>query len=399
MFLRSISRPFARSTKAKVSITVCIAVAYVVAFVVMSRLFGIAAFVLAVVPVITAAWFFGSRVGLLAGFLGFPVNSLVVLLATELEWRERAADGGMLGNAGLALVGWVVGHLRDMTVNTNKALVELGKVEEELRQSEERYRTLVELFPEAVFVHSEGNFEYTNPAGVELFGAANPDELLGTPMIERVHPTAREAAIERIRRMQVAGIRADPMESKGLKLDGQAIEIEVTAAPITYKNKSSILVVIRDITERKQADKHIRRLAVAVETVRDSVVIADMDGCALFANRAAELIFGYAPGEMVGIEVLGLHPESLRETTAHEIFEATAKDGAWTGEVLLQKKTGEEFPARVSTALMTDQDGRLAGMVSITTDVTERRQLQEQLRSDVNSGHQTFHAAGPASPA
>ena len=161
--------------------------------------------------------------------------------------------------------------------------------------------------------------------------------------------------------------------------DGEIRTVETSAVPITYNGHQSSLAVIRDITQRKRAEEENRRLALAVANASDGVIITDMDGQISFVNRAEEKMLGYAPGEMLGMKVFDIHPESLRETTAREILEATRDEGSWTGEVPLLNKTSEELHVRLSTALMKDDEGYALGMVGIATDVTERRHLQEQL--------------------
>ena len=77
-------------------------------------------------------------------------------------------------------------------------VTEQKKAEEALRESEERYRKLVELSPEAIIVHAEGKLLYVNPAAVRLWGARSPEDLLGKPVLDMVHPDYRKAAQERI---------------------------------------------------------------------------------------------------------------------------------------------------------------------------------------------------------
>ena len=87
--------------RAMAALVVGTAFAYIAAYVPLYIVLGKATGILAVVPVITAAWVFGFRIGLLAGFLGVVVNSLLVILVGEMGWREWAADGGLLGTGAL----------------------------------------------------------------------------------------------------------------------------------------------------------------------------------------------------------------------------------------------------------------------------------------------------------
>lgn len=159
-----------------------------------------------------------------------------------------------------------------------------------------------------------------------------------------------------------------------ISMKNNAAEIERLAAQLTKSNED----LEREITKRALAVEEIRRLALALATASDGVLITGMDGRISFVNRAAEKMLGYASGVMLGMNALDIYPESLRETTettAREIFEATRNEGSWTGEVSFPSKAGEELRVRLSTALMKGDEGHLLGMVGIATDVTERRQL------------------------
>ena len=109
------------------------------------------------------------------------------------------------------------------------------------------------------------------------------------------------------------------------------------------------------------------------------MIITEIDGRVSFANPAAEWMCGYEPGEMKGIHGFHLYPEPSRDTVAGEIFNATRDVGSWTGEVVFQKKTGDQIPAWLSTALMTDHGGEPTGVVGIAADISERKLLEEQL--------------------
>ena len=132
------------------------------------------------------------------------------------------------------------------------------------RESEENFRLLVENAPDAIFVHVRESLAYLNPAALRLFGAASAGELLGTTLLERIHPDDHAASRERIRRAHEERRPSPPMEQKYLRLDGTLVDVEVTAVPVTYGQARGVTVMARDIGERKRASAemaHSRRLA------------------------------------------------------------------------------------------------------------------------------------------
>ena len=192
------------------------------------------------------------------------------------------------------------------------------------------------------------------------------------------------------------GQSVPPMEAKIVRLDGQVVEVEGRGALIVYEGKPAIQIVLRDITERKQAEEEIRRLALAVATANDGIIITDLDGRITFTNEAEERILGYGPGEMIGMEVRSLHSESTRDIEPRRIIDATSSDRHWAGEVVLQRKAGEEFPARLSTSLMQNEHGRPIGMVGIITDLTERMQAEEAVRESEERFRTIFERSNDA---
>jgi len=128
------------------------------------------------------------------------------------------------------------------------------QAEEALQESEARYRRLVELSPDGVAVHLDGRLVYVNPAAARLVGAATPEELIGRPVLDFVHPEHRAVVGERIRRMLETGGSVELIEEKFVRLDGQVIDVEVAATAIPYRGRTAVMVVVRDITERKRAE-------------------------------------------------------------------------------------------------------------------------------------------------
>lgn len=174
----------------------------------------------------------------------------------SLEFRLRRADGTYamvadrgrvwLDAAGRAI--GVVGGFRDVHDRyvKHQALIE----------SEERYRLLVELSPDAVVVHVLGQVVYANWPAARLLGLAHPADLIGRPVLNAVHPASRDLVRSRIQTMGL-GEAVPLVEEVFVHTDGSRIDVEVAASPTTFEGQPGILAVVRDIRARKRAEAQI----------------------------------------------------------------------------------------------------------------------------------------------
>ncbi len=130
---------------------------------------------------------------------------------------------------------------------------------EELRQSEERFRQVVEHAPEGILVVAGLRILYANAAAANLFGVASAAHLLGCAVLDRIHPADRATVRQREARV-LSGRIAGPAEHRYLRVDGQAFPVEVSASPISYDGQPAALVFFRDMTERRRAEEERSRL-------------------------------------------------------------------------------------------------------------------------------------------
>ena len=132
------------------------------------------------------------------------------------------------------------------------------QAEEALRKSEERFRTLVETAPDAIFIQTRGCFAYLNAAAVRLFGAENAGHLIGTPVLDQIHPDYRVKAAERIRQFNELQ-RAQPRnELRIVRSDKTMVDAETSGVPFVFQGEHGALVFAHDITARKRAEEKLR---------------------------------------------------------------------------------------------------------------------------------------------
>jgi PAS domain S-box-containing protein len=137
-----------------------------------------------------------------------------------------------------------------------------------LRQSEARYRNLVELSPYPIFVYQSGQVVQVNPAMLDLFGAERPEQLLGKTPYDLFHPDYHAIARDRIQK--ILDDQTVPLiEEKIVRLDGLAVDVEVTGSGFEENDGPAIQVVLHDITDRKRHDNELHRLNRTLRSLSD----------------------------------------------------------------------------------------------------------------------------------
>jgi PAS domain S-box-containing protein len=134
-------------------------------------------------------------------------------------------------------------------------VAERKRAEESMRESEERYRQLVELSPDAIVIHSAGRFVYVNSAALSLLGATSPDQLVGKPVLEIVSREMRGEVAGRIRKVYEGGYRSPLYEEKIIRLDGTPLDVETASISFVHQGQPAAQVIIRDITQRKEIEQ------------------------------------------------------------------------------------------------------------------------------------------------
>jgi len=151
-------------------------------------------------------------------------------------------------------------------------VTEQKMAENALKESEERYKSLLDEAPVGIAVHTDGKIVFVNPAGTKLLRANNENQLIGMPLNSIIHPDNQEEASIRIKRLMAGEKGLYPVEDIYKCLDGTEINVEVIATLLSYNHNPAIQVIISDITDRKRKEKEIsllnKRLEILIESVK-----------------------------------------------------------------------------------------------------------------------------------
>ncbi|WP_273841888.1 EAL domain-containing protein [Rubrobacter calidifluminis] len=237
--------------------------------------------------------------------------------------------------------------------------------EQRLAESEERYRRLVELCPDAVVVHSEGKVEYVNGAGLRLMHASSPNQIVGHEVLEFVHPDYREVAAARMAQGYRDRNRRGLYTYRILRLDGKTLEVEAAAMSVSYKGKAAIQLVLRDVTERKVLEDRLTHLAY-------HDILTSLPNRTRFLERLERALSrSRRKGEHLGILFLDLDGFKLiNDTLGHEegdkllVASATRLAGCIRPSDTVARLGGDEFAVLLESIENEEQAVQVAERIS-----------------------------------
>jgi len=258
----------------------------------------------------------------------------------------------------------------------------MRRMEEALRESEERYRTLAESAPDIIFLVSvEGDALYANGAGCRLLGV-EPESLRGRNLKELFPPAVAKKWLAAIRAV-AEGTGETLTDETLLPGGGGGTWLETRLIPMKGGEGTvrHLLGISRDATGRKHAEGQLRFQAQVLSQVEDAVIAADTEGRITYMNRAAERLYGVSAGEALGRPGSDLSTsEWLRPEDEERAESALRFSGTWRGVVLHRKRDGEVIFVDETVTTLNDEAGRSTGTLRSLRDVTAQRRAERELR-------------------
>jgi PAS domain S-box-containing protein len=303
----------------------------------------------------------------------------------EIEYRVRRRDGVYRNLLARTVPVVSEGKVREW-VGICYDITEEKIRDQQLRDSEERYRSLVQVAPDMILVHQDGKTIFINPAGTQMLRAPNAQAVLGMPPEALAHPDNIALVRERIARLSQGG-SVPAIEQKLRRFDGTFVDVELGACSFIYQGRPAIQVVARDITARLQAQEQLRnsenRFHLLARATSDIVYDWDMETNAIWWNENMRLAFGYdgRPEEM-GITFWSslLYPEDA-ERVNNSLFGAVSGGKQfWSEEYRLRRADGSLAVVLDRGYIVRSGDGKPLRMIGAMMDITDRKLAEERLR-------------------
>jgi PAS domain S-box-containing protein len=264
-------------------------------------------------------------------------------------------------------------------------ITERKRMEEAVCESEDRYRTLVELSPSGVFVFSEGRTVYANHTGAILMGANDPKEILDRPMFDFIHPDYHDEVRENVKRLLTGNVSVHSAERIYVKMDGTSVPVQVEAARIMWNGRPAILVLFSDITDRQRAEDELRRSHTFLRQVIDAdpnfIFAKDREGRFTMANKAVADCYGTTVENLIGQSDADFNPnwEEVEFSRQKDLQVMNSSQECFIAEEKITDWSGKTRWLQTVKRPIVDAHGRAHMVLGAATDITERKQMEEML--------------------
>ena len=249
-----------------------------------------------------------------------------------------------------------------------------------LNESEEKYRALSEQSSIGVYLIRNRKLIYTNPKFAQIFGYDSPKEIMNSKSLDDFIKKDEKEKVDRALRELLRGHDNEMhLEITGKKKDGSPVHLEAFGHRIVVNNRPAILGTFIDISERVKHLETIRQLSKAVEQSPVATIISDMNGIIEYVNPAFSKITGFKAHEVMGQSYKIHQGKDIDETIYQDIRRTVIEGKVWSGEFKSHKKDGEQFWARCVISPLKDKSGKIMHLLTSMEDITEQKQLENEL--------------------
>jgi len=276
-------------------------------------------------------------------------------------------------------------ELSELVDRLQAEIAERKNMEEALRQSEQRYATTLDAVPDMVFEATlDGTIIYANRSASEMFGYSL-DEVGTINFSDLLNEEGIQTALRVKDEMTQEGEPSQSAFYEVRSADGRAIPVEAHARILKREGQpEKVLGVARDITERIEAEKILRESEEKYRTLLDSLEVGfyetDLDGNLLFFNDTMRKTLGYQEVELKGTnfrEFVGEKDAGIMYRAFNAVYKTGIAEKSFNSTLI--SKDGTKKPIEFSVSLVHNNDGRSVGFRGVARDISEKKQLEQQL--------------------
>jgi diguanylate cyclase (GGDEF)-like protein/PAS domain S-box-containing protein len=265
---------------------------------------------------------------------------------------------------------------------TLRYAIERNAAARALQESEERFRILVDLSPDAILLCTKNEILFANARALETFHASRQEDLLGADPAILFCPNDHQRLLSAftMQRMHGDSHGTQRIECRLFRLDGTSFDGEVYLAVLDHQECPAAEMVIRVISEKNLAERHQHLASIVFMTTDEAMMVTDESNRIIAVNPAFERVTGYA-----AMDVMGYNPRILASgrhnlSFYQEMWQKLEQTGHWHGEVWNRRKNGEIYVQRLTLSLIRDAAGKILNHVGIFSDITDEKQEAERIR-------------------
>jgi PAS domain S-box-containing protein len=279
------------------------------------------------------------------------------------------------------------------TLGITRDISERKRAEDALRESEEKYRRLVQDSIDGIAIVEGLEVTLANRAIADMFGYETEQEVVGRPFTDLVAPEYRKLMVDRGYAREKGQKVPERYEFRALRKDGSEFDAEISVSRIAYQGRVARQGVIKDISERKRAEEALRESEERFHRLSDAtfegLAIHDK-GKILDANEAYARMFGYDLSEVIGMHALDFAAPESRDLVWQSILSGRREPF----EAIGLRKDGTTFVGEVSGKAIPYRRRMIT--VAAIRDITERKRAEEALRESEEKFRNIFQSASDA---
>lgn len=274
-------------------------------------------------------------------------------------------------------------ELRDDGIILRRGLIQdITERKETAREGEIRYQSLLDRLPVGIVIHRQGKLLFANGQAHQILGAKRTMELVGTDVLNFVHPDFHSRIIRRMKEVE-DGLPGPMVEQKYIRIDGRVIDVETMAFPYNFNGEPAVQVIFRDITERKNTETQIKRneilLAQLFQNLPMAVVMLNDAGKVEQVNKGFEEMFGYSLADLKNKSIndfivpAELHHEGI------DLNNLITSNRVVSVETIRRHRNGNIVNV-ILYGVPVMLDNQTIGIYGVYVNITDRKRVEEELK-------------------